>query len=46
MSHSKQLSAYMSWYLQTGELISPSGITGMWGMHFSPSGFPNFHVSC
>lgn len=38
------VTTFCQWYLGTGELLSPSGITGMWGMHFSALGNPTYYA--
>lgn len=38
------VSVFMRWYLTSGELVSPSGLNGMWGMHFSALGNPSYYA--
>ena len=36
------MSIFSRWYMNSGELWSPSGINGMWGMHFLAIGHPSY----
>ena len=38
------VSSFSHWYLASGEFLSPSGLSGMWGMHFSAVGNPSYYA--
>jgi hypothetical protein len=38
------VTTFSKWYLASGEFLSPSGLSGMWGMHFSAIGNPSFYA--